>query len=146
VYTDRVFGIDFGTTRTVVACADRGNHPVVDFVDDAGDARGWIPSMVAERDGELRFGFDAAAVVDDPSFTVARSFKRLVSGAEHAAYESVRLGRTEMPVGELVTRFLVHAAPQADGRRPDPRRRRRPRECLRRPAPDDARRLPRRGL
>jgi molecular chaperone DnaK (HSP70) len=135
VYTDRVFGIDFGTTRTVVACADRGNHPVVDFVDDAGDARGWIPSMVAERDGELRFGFDAAAVVDDPSFTVARSFKRLVSGAEHAAYESA--GSPPRP---------LDAAPQADGRRPDPRRRRRPRECLRRPAPDDARRLPRRGL
>jgi molecular chaperone DnaK (HSP70) len=108
VYTDRVFGIDFGTTRTVVACADRGNHPVVDFVDDAGDARGWIPSMVAERDGELRFGFDAVAVADDPSFNVARSFKRLISGAERAAHESVRLGRTELTVGELVTRFLVY--------------------------------------
>jgi molecular chaperone DnaK (HSP70) len=108
VYTDRVFGIDFGTTRTVVACADRGNHPVVDFVDDTGDARGWIPSMVAERDGELRFGFDAVAVADDPSYNVARSFKRLISGAERAAHEVVRLGRLELTVGELVTRFLVY--------------------------------------
>ena len=51
-------GIDFGTTRTVVACADRGNYPVLSFSDDAGDAHDFIPSVVAERDGELRFGFD----------------------------------------------------------------------------------------
>jgi molecular chaperone DnaK (HSP70) len=108
VYTERVFGIDFGTTRTVVACADRGNHPVVDFVDDAGDARGWIPTVVAERAGELRFGFDALSVAEDPSFTVARSFKRLLSGAERGPTEAVSLGASTLTVGELVTRFLEH--------------------------------------
>ncbi len=46
-------GIDFGTTRTVVACADRGNHPVVGFQDASGDAVQWIPTIVAEKDGEL---------------------------------------------------------------------------------------------
>ena len=75
-------GIDFGTTRTVVACADRGNHPVVGFTDGTGDAARWIPSVVAERDGELRFGFDAVAAADDPSFTVVRSFKRLLGGPD----------------------------------------------------------------
>src|SRR5580693_1493691 len=54
-------GIDFGTTRTVVACADRGNHPVVCFTDASGDTVAWIPSVVAERDGELRYGLDAVA-------------------------------------------------------------------------------------
>ena len=36
-------GIDFGTTRTVVAWCDRGNYPVVSFVDDAGDALNAFP-------------------------------------------------------------------------------------------------------
>ncbi len=65
-------GIDFGTTRTVVM-RRRGSHPVIDFVDEAGDARGWIPTVVAARDGELRFGLDAIAVADDPSFELVRS-------------------------------------------------------------------------
>ncbi len=50
-------GVDFGTTRTVVALAERGNYPVVDFVGQDGDATSAVPSMVAARDGELRFGF-----------------------------------------------------------------------------------------
>jgi molecular chaperone DnaK (HSP70) len=101
-------GIDFGTTRTVVACADRGNHPVVDFVDEQGDSRGWIPSVVAEREGELRFGYDALAVEGDASFTVVRSFKRLMSGADSDPARPVRIGSTTLSMTDLVTRFLLH--------------------------------------
>src|SRR5258707_710033 len=93
-----------GVRRQGVRARDGGHHPVVDFVDDAGDARGWIPTVAAERGGELRFGFDALAVAEDPSYTVARSFKRLLSGAERGAGESVSLGTTTLTVGELVTR------------------------------------------
>jgi molecular chaperone DnaK (HSP70) len=99
-------GIDFGTTRTVVACADRGNHPVVGFADAAGDAAEWIPSIVAERDGELRFGFDAAAVADDPSFTVLRSFKRLLSRPDAGPFQTVVLGSTALTLGDLIARFV----------------------------------------
>src|SRR5215472_9912739 len=46
------FGIDFGTTHTVVALVDRGNYPIVSF--EQGDA---IPSMVSiDPSGALRFG------------------------------------------------------------------------------------------
>src|SRR5207248_5921383 len=45
------FGIDFGTTHTVVALVDRGNYPIVSF--EHGDA---IPSVISAREGELRFG------------------------------------------------------------------------------------------
>ena len=100
-------GIDFGTTRTVVACADRGNHPVVDFVDEAGDSRGFVPSVVAERDGELRFGLDAVAVADDPSFTMVRSFKRLLSRSR-AGSEIIKVGSSTLRVDELVAGFLSH--------------------------------------
>jgi molecular chaperone DnaK (HSP70) len=101
-------GIDFGTTRTVVACADRGNHPVVGFADAAGDAAEWIPSIVAERDGELRFGFDAAAVADDPSFAVVRSFKRLLSRPDATPLQTVAVGGTVLTLGDLMGRFLSY--------------------------------------
>jgi molecular chaperone DnaK (HSP70) len=101
-------GIDFGTTRTVVACADRGNHPVVGFADASGDKVESIPSIVAERDGELRFGLDAAAVADDPSFTVLRSFKRLLSHHDVVPGRTVVLGRTVLTMSDLVVRFLAY--------------------------------------
>jgi molecular chaperone DnaK (HSP70) len=97
-------GIDFGTTRTVVAWADRGNYPVVSFESDTGDAVEWFPSIVAERAGELRFGFEALAVARDASFTQARSFKRLLADAK--ANGTVRLGASELSIGELVARFI----------------------------------------
>lgn len=98
-------GIDFGTTRTVVACADRGNYPVVSFFDDAGDAHDFFPSVVAERAGELAFGWDALAKASDPSWTLVRSMKRAL-GASDRVDTDIRVGSTTLPVGELVTRYL----------------------------------------
>ncbi len=99
-------GIDFGTTRTVVACVDRGNYPVVDFVDPAGDSVPWIPSVVAARGSELRYGFDALAVADDPSFALLPSFKRLLSRADAGPGQTVELGGQVVRVADLVTGFL----------------------------------------
>ena len=99
-------GIDFGTTRTVVACCDRGNYPVVSFQDEGGNPVDFYPSVVAERRGELRFGFHALEVSPDPEWTVLRSFKRLLAGPRSAPDFEVRIGGTTLPGGELITRFL----------------------------------------
>jgi len=101
-------GIDFGTTRTVVACADRGNHPVVGFTDHAGDAAQWIPSVVAERGGELFFGFDAVAAASDPSSAVVRSFKRLLGGADAGPGQPITVGSRTLSASELTTGFLAY--------------------------------------
>lgn len=69
-------GIDFGTTRVVVAVADRGNYPVVTFDDGNGDGREYFPSLVAGRGGEVRFGFAAMEVAGDAGWGVRRSLKR----------------------------------------------------------------------
>ena len=45
--TDIDLGIDLGTTRTVVARADRGNYPVISFTDEHGDEHDFIPSLTA---------------------------------------------------------------------------------------------------
>jgi molecular chaperone DnaK (HSP70) len=119
-------GIDFGTTRTVVACVDRGNYPVVSFFDAAGDAHDFFPSVVAEKNGELRFGFDALACATDASanadadadadaivnanangWTIVRSFKRLLGGPRATPDDAVRIGSTELPVRELIVQFLA---------------------------------------
>jgi len=101
-------GIDFGTTRTVVACADRGNHPVVSFTDAAGDSIAWIPTVVAERAGSLRFGFEAMAVAGDPSWTFVRSFKRLLSNPRIRPEDPVAIGSSAVPLGRVVGGFVEH--------------------------------------
>lgn len=99
-------GIDFGTTRTVVAVSDRGNYPVVSFVDGAGDAHEWFPSVVAENDGRLVYGFEALERGGRPGWTLVRSFKRLLGGPGVMPHQKIRLGSTEHPVGEVLAGFL----------------------------------------
>ena len=97
-------GIDFGTTRTVVAFCDRGNFPVVTFTDEAGDATECFPSIVAEKDGELRFGFAAERLASDPQWTVLYSFKRLLVDPSPEATAVV--GSTPIRLVDLLTQFL----------------------------------------
>jgi molecular chaperone DnaK (HSP70) len=99
-------GIDFGTTRTVVACSDRGTYPVVGFQDESGDPIAWYPSVAAERAGELRFGFEALRVANDPEWTLLRSFKRLLSTPHSSPDFEVRIGSTRFAGIELLTRFI----------------------------------------
>ena len=42
-------GIDFGTTRIVVAAVDRGNYPLVHFETPDGVYDEWFPSLVSVR-------------------------------------------------------------------------------------------------
>jgi molecular chaperone DnaK (HSP70) len=96
-------GVDFGTTRTIVAYADRGNYPVLSFFDAAGDAHDHFPSVVAESGGELSFGF---AALEQPPSSVVRSFKRLLSDAHAVPDKRVGIGSLSIGLGDLVTRFL----------------------------------------
>jgi molecular chaperone DnaK (HSP70) len=106
-------GIDFGTTRTVIACADRGNHPVVSFQDAAGDTVGFIPSIVAEHGGRLHYGLDAAGL--DGSAYVVRSFKRLLSGTARPG-ELVRVGAVQVTLPDLVAGFVAHVREALESR------------------------------
>ncbi len=74
-------GIDFGTTRIVVATADRGNYPLISF-ENGGDSFDWFPDMVALREGAApRFGWDAWNAQSERGWIIVRSLKRLLEDA-----------------------------------------------------------------
>lgn len=107
-------GVDFGTTRTVVAAADRGNYPIVTFQDAHGDHVDHFPSVVAEVDGELRFGFDAlaaahsgASVRRSLSAPLRRSLKRWLGASDLSETSTITVGDTEYPLIDVVTGFLT---------------------------------------
>src|SRR5262249_42007286 len=71
-----LLGIDYGTTRTVVAAVDRGNYPVVSFQTADGDTQDWYPSLITACGDACLYGLDAACHQDDPDGGLRRSFKR----------------------------------------------------------------------
>ncbi|MEI7880123.1 MAG: Hsp70 family protein [bacterium] len=78
-------GIDYGTTNTVVVCADRGRYPLVPHVTDTAIgrvAREVFPSLFVydTTTGSLRFGAEAERSLAEPGasqrYIPIRSFKR----------------------------------------------------------------------
>jgi molecular chaperone DnaK (HSP70) len=74
-------GIDFGTTRTVVAAVDRGNYPLLSFENPDGAQVDWFPSLVAVRGSERVYGWQAWACQQDTDWTIIRSLKRVLQDA-----------------------------------------------------------------
>jgi len=99
-------GVDFGTTRTLVACVDRGNFPVVSFTDGAGDVHDHIPSVAAEVDGRVVYGHDALAAAELGA-PMVRSFKRLLAAPDVTGDLPVVVGSVTLPLLQLLTEFLT---------------------------------------
>src|SRR5277367_1304846 len=74
-------GIDFGTTRLVVAAADRGNYPLVNFEAPDGQARDWFPAVLAVSGDKRVYGWEALEQQGKPGWTVVRSLKRRLKDA-----------------------------------------------------------------
>ena len=99
-------GLDFGTTHTVVARADRGNYPVAAFLDTDGDAHDYFPSVAALDGDVLVFGFEALEAARR-GVPTARSFKRVLADNATVAGARVHLGGREVPVAEVLTGFFT---------------------------------------
>ncbi|MGO1544733.1 MAG: Hsp70 family protein [Gulosibacter sp.] len=102
-------GIDFGTTRTIIAAADRGNYPVLTVDDADGDTRDYIPTQVALDGDRLVTGWDAVRLGAE-GVPVARSFKRLLGAPGSTAETPVRIGEELVPLGRVMAAFANHVA------------------------------------
>ena len=100
-----LLGIDYGTTRTVVATVDRGNYPVVSFQSAAGDTQDWYPSLITARGDARLYGLDAARYQDDPDWVLLRSFKRQLATLGPAVPLACSMG--SMTALALLTAFLT---------------------------------------
>ncbi len=98
-------GVDFGTTRTVVALADRGNYPLLSFPDENGDEHEYIPCVIARSERGMLYGFEAGA----SGLPLLRSVKRQLASPVNAA-STVRVGDGEFPLLDILTGFLFHVA------------------------------------
>ncbi len=105
------FGVDFGTTTTAIAFVDRGNYPVVSFVNNQDDTVDFIPSVLALDGDRLVYGFDAQDAARDGAPHL-RSFKRLLSDQSVTDTSTLRLGNHSIPIIDALTGFLTYAAHQ----------------------------------
>ncbi|TDE97558.1 Hsp70 family protein [Occultella glacieicola] len=99
-------GVDLGTTRTIVAATDRGNYPVVSFLDGDGDAHDHFPSVVADDAGDLVYGFDAVAA-GHTGAAMLRSFKRILAAPDVTGATPVAIGSRTEPILDVLTGFLT---------------------------------------
>jgi len=97
-------GIDFGTTRVVVAHADRGNFPLVSFEAPDGQVHDWFPPVVAINGVTRLYGWEAIAMQEDESWTVLRSLKRYLRSANPHTQVSVA-GQT-VPLRKLMAEMM----------------------------------------
>lgn len=74
-------GIDFGTTRTVVAAAEQGRYPVAAFETDGGFSE-YLPGLAVCTPDLLCFGFEASQALASAS-AVVRSIKRSTTLVPH---------------------------------------------------------------
>lgn len=98
-------GIDFGTTRIVVAAVDRGNYPVVSFDTPDGGSAEWYPPLVALCGEQCVFGWEAYARGGDAAWTVVRSLKRILEDA--GPNTQLEVGGRRYGLLDLVTQLAV---------------------------------------
>jgi len=96
------FGIDFGTTRTVVSAVLDGRHPIVAF-DDHGEFRSHVPGIAALQGDTLLVGWQAAhALAAGEADHAIRSIKRV---AQSLMPDDPVPGLPGITALELVTAF-----------------------------------------
>src|SRR5207248_11569472 len=100
-----LLGIDYGTTRTVVAAVGRGNYPVISFQTAYGDTQDWYPSLITARGDARLYGLDAARHQDDPDWALLRSLKRQLATLGPAAQMPLDTGAATAL--ELLAAFLA---------------------------------------
>ena len=97
-------GIDFGTTRVVVALVDRGNFPLVSFEAPDGQMHDWFPPVAAVNGDKRVYGWEAIAAQEDENWTVLRSLKRALRSAN--PHTKVTVAGQQIPLRQLMAEMM----------------------------------------
>jgi molecular chaperone DnaK (HSP70) len=98
-------GVDFGTTRVVIAVADRGNYPLVHFEAPDGQMRDWFPPVLAAKGKTRVYGWDAIAVQEQEQWTLVRSLKRALRSA--GPHTEVQVGGQLVPLRQVMAEMMA---------------------------------------
>ena len=98
-------GIDFGTTRVVVAAADRGNYPLVNFEAPDGRVRDWFPPLLAISEDRRAYGWEALEQQGKPGWTVVRSLKRRFKSA--GPNSEIAIAGQRLNLSQVVTEMMT---------------------------------------
>jgi molecular chaperone DnaK (HSP70) len=83
---------------------DRGNYPVVSFDDHDGTSREWFPPLIAVRDHQRVYGWQAYAAQFEPGWTVVRSIKRTLEGA--GPYSTIEIAGQTAPLIDVLVEMV----------------------------------------
>ena len=89
----------------MVAAADRGNYPLVNFEAPDGRVRDWFPPLVAVSKDRRAFGWEALEQQSKPGWTVVRSLKRWLRNA--GPYSEMEIAGQRLNLGRLVTEMMT---------------------------------------
>jgi molecular chaperone DnaK len=98
-------GIDFGTTRIVIAAADRGNYPLVNFETPDGRVRDWFPPIVAISKEKRLYGWEALEQRGKAGWTILRSLKRWLKDA--GPHSDVEIAGHRLNLGLAITEMMT---------------------------------------
>jgi molecular chaperone DnaK (HSP70) len=98
-------GIDFGTTRIVVAAADRGNYPLVNFELPDGSFQDWFPSVMAISDAGRVYGWQALEMQGKFGWTLIRSLKRYLKTA--GPNSEIAVDNHHIHIGQAITEMMA---------------------------------------
>jgi len=96
-------GIDFGTTRTVIAGVDEGRYPVATF-DLGGEFQDFLPGIVAQQGKTLVFGEKARPLFTSGAVGALSSVKRAITGLTP---EEIPEGLHGVTALEVLTQYLL---------------------------------------
>jgi molecular chaperone DnaK (HSP70) len=97
-------GIDFGTTRIVVAAADRGNYPLVNFESSDGNFEDYFPSVMAISEAGRVYGWQALEMQGKPGWTLIRSLKRYLKTA--GPKSEIVVDNHRINIGQAITEMM----------------------------------------
>jgi len=98
-------GVDFGTTRVVVAAVDRGNYPLVYFETPDGQMRDWFSPVAAVNGTARLYGWEAVAVLNEANWSIVPSLKRRLRTA--GPLTDVRVSGQALPLRQLIAEMMA---------------------------------------